>query len=251
MARPDYGLDAPGLMRGFFAAGAAALALAAGGITLIGATSDLAVIVVILVVAASAYFLGMGSLMLFWSRSVKLTTRERMLDQIAWRGNERVLDVGCGRGLMLVAAARRLPEGEAIGIDIWRAEDQSRNAPDGAIENAAIEGVSDRVAVETADMRALPFPEASFDVVVSHWSIHNLDEVADRARALEEITRVVRPGGAIILADIACHQEYMSVLKRLGCSECRLIVHPVLDAILRVVSFGSFRPATLVARRAG
>lgn len=251
MPRPNYGLDAPGLMKGFFAAGAVAFLLTGAALFFFVSTSVVASIAAAILAVAAGYFLGMGCLMLFWSRRVKLQTRERMLDEIAWRGDERVLDVGCGRGLMLVAAAHRIPRGEAIGIDIWRTEDQSCNSPAGAIENAAIEGVLARIRVETADMRALPFSDASFDVVVSHWSVHNLYQAADRSRALAEMWRVLRPGGAIMIGDIAFHHEYLAALEHLGFMECRLIFNPVLDPILRAISFGSFRPATLVARRSG
>lgn len=163
-ARVDYGLDAPGLARGFFIAGGAALA-AGIGVALAGRDWPIVTGVMALV---AVYGLGMGSLMLVWSRVIKPRQRETMLDAIAWRGDESVLDVGCGRGLMLVAAAKRLTSGHAIGIDIWQATDQSSNSPAGALANAAIEGVATRIAVQTADMRTLPFADAAFDVIVSH-----------------------------------------------------------------------------------
>ncbi|MER3436097.1 MAG: hypothetical protein C4288_22700 [Leptolyngbya sp. ERB_1_1] len=69
----------------------------------------------------------MGSYMLLFSKFQKLKDREKLLDSIQWLGNELVLDVGCGRGLMLVGAAKRLTNGKSIGIDIWQQEDQSDN----------------------------------------------------------------------------------------------------------------------------
>jgi len=75
----------------------------------------------------SFYLLGMGSYMLLFSKFQKLKDREKLLDSIQWLGNELVLDVGCGRGLMLVGAAKRLTNGKSIGIDIWQQEDQSDN----------------------------------------------------------------------------------------------------------------------------
>ena len=52
--------------------------------------------------------------MLFYSKVEKLILRERLLDRIQWRGNERVLDVGCGRGLLTMAAAHRVNRGSVI-----------------------------------------------------------------------------------------------------------------------------------------
>ena len=112
--------------------------------------------------------------MVYYSRVTKLRDRERLIEHLSLSGRERVLDVGCGRGLMVVGAAKRLPDGKVVGIDIWQAEDQSANSPDAALTNARLEGVAERVEVQTVDMRQLPFPDQSFDAVVSHWAIHNL-----------------------------------------------------------------------------
>ena len=115
--------------------------------------------------------------MVWSSRSGKVRDRERLLDAISFGGAERVLDVGRGRGLMLIGAAKRLTPGgggRAVGVDIWQAEDLSGNWPEATLENARLEGVLDRVEVKTADMRKLPFDDASFEVVVSSKAIHNV-----------------------------------------------------------------------------
>src|SRR5262245_9698142 len=77
---------------------------------------------------------GLG--MFFSSKYGKVAERERLLSRLDWRGSERVLDVGCGRGLVLVGAAKRVPSGKAVGIDIWQAEDLSGNRPQWPLDNA-------------------------------------------------------------------------------------------------------------------
>ena len=72
----------------------------------------------ILLAVVSVYCLAMGSFMLFYSGRQKIKDREKLLDLAAWTGSETVLDVGCGRGLMLVGAAKRLTTGRSIGIDM-------------------------------------------------------------------------------------------------------------------------------------
>lgn len=240
-----YGIDAPGLLRGFFLGGLGLFVLA----LLIGAyLFPLAGLVLAML---AVYPLGMGCLMLYESLIWKPRASREILDLVAWTGTEQVLDVGCGRGLMLVGAAHRLTTGTAVGIDLWRAQDQASNGPQAAIDNATSEGVEDRVRVETADMRNLPFADASFDVVVSNWALHNLEAKADRARAMAEMMRVLRPGGRLLLADIVLRHEYVMGLQGQGAKDVQIIVlQPLKDKVLGLVSFGSYQPSTVIATRA-
>src|SRR5207244_7429705 len=125
--------------------------------------------------------------MMWDSRVGKLRNRDRLLQKITWTGHERVLDVGCGRGLMLIGAAKHLTTGKATGIDIWQTEDLSGNRPQATLANARREGVAERIEVQTADMRQMPFADNAFDVVVSKAVIHNLYTVVARAQAMREI----------------------------------------------------------------
>jgi ubiquinone/menaquinone biosynthesis C-methylase UbiE len=131
----------------------------------------------------------------------KLRVWERELDRAGLQGNEQLLDLGCGRGAVLIEAAKRLPTGRAVGVDLWT-KDQSGNRPEVTLANAAAAGVADRVEVRTADMTALPFPDASFDVVTSAMAIHNIPSSEGRYRAVDEAMRVLRPGGQLIVADV-------------------------------------------------
>lgn len=199
------------------------------------------------------YGLGMAAYMTWASRVGKLRRARRLLDWAQatrpWSGDEVVLDVGCGRGLMLVEAARRLTTGTAVGVDLWRAEDQTDNEPEGALENARREGVADRVHVETGDMRALPCTDETFDVVVSHWAVHNLPDEADRRRALDEMLRVLRPGGTLVLADIAHLAEYRAHLASRGLTDIRLDDGGAEARIMGLLTGGSYRPQALLGRR--
>ena len=80
----------------------------------------------------------------------------QLLDELGLRGDEHLLDVGCGRGAVLMLAARRLPAGRAVGADVWRRRDQSGNSRAAAEGNAVAEGVRERVELADADARDLP-----------------------------------------------------------------------------------------------
>ena len=196
------------------------------------------------------YPLMMSGLMLHGSLVQKVQDADHVLDLITWSGNERVLDVGCGRGLMLVTAAKRLRAGQAIGIDIWQTRDQAGNTLEAPVANAREDGVADRVTVLTADMRKLPFDDASFDVIMSNWTIHNMKEIADRKLAMSEMNRVARPGATILLTDIVNRDEYAETLTAMGLSVRIVVLSQLRDLFLTVVTFGSFSPATVFAHKA-
>jgi arsenite methyltransferase len=153
--------------------------------------------------------------------------------------------------LMLVGAAKRLTSGKAIGVDLWQQQDQAQNNAASALENAAIEGVTDRIEVKTADMRQLPFPDSSFDIVVSSWAVHNLEIESDRHQALDEIIRVLKPNGSVVLADIVNQAEYAEYFDRHGMAKVLLHNNPIRDAVLKAVSFGSFAPSAVSASKNG
>ncbi|HKQ77841.1 MAG TPA: class I SAM-dependent methyltransferase [Blastocatellia bacterium] len=142
-----------------------------------------------------------------------------LLDQLRLRGDERILDMGCGRGAVLLMAAQRLTTGRATGVDLWRSVDQSGNSLEATRRNAIAEGVADRVELHTGDMTALPFEDNSFDAVVSSLAIHNISGGAGRERAVTEAVRVLRPGGRLMIADIRATRQHEELLAKLGMSE--------------------------------
>lgn len=130
----------------------------------------------------------------------RLAARDQMMKAVQWRGDEQVLDVGCGNGILLLEAAKRLQTGKAWGIDIWE-HNAGQQTADLLRQNARIEGVADRVELREVDARHLPFDDASFDVIFASLSLHHVGNRADRKQAIQEMVRVLKPGGRILIYD--------------------------------------------------
>jgi arsenite methyltransferase len=221
--KPDYGLDAPVVVKRMFTRGGWAFAVAiAMYIINHEQYPDVSLRILTVLGIIGAIFWGQGAFMIWSSRVAKLSLRDRLLDSIQFKGDEKVLDVGCGRGLMLIGAAKRLKSGKATGIDIWNQQDLSGNSADAVKQNAKIEGVSDRVRIETGDARKLVYPDANYDVVMSTLAIHNISEKADRDTAVREMWRVLKPGGRLLIYDIFHASAYAKILRQQGATDVTL-----------------------------
>lgn len=214
--RGNYGYDAPFalMMFGFFTVISAVLAVVFWSSGQRRSAAQMTIYFV--------FFLANATTFLHTTRRGKFQEWDRILEELRLTGNEHVLDMGCGRGAVLTAVARRLTTGWTVGVDVWSTQDQSGNASAVTVGNASIEGVADRVAVVTADMRALPFTSATFDLAVSSLAIHNIRSNAARRQAVAEGFRVLKPGGRIVIADIRATRTYEQALRTLGATNiCR------------------------------
>ncbi len=213
--KPDYGIDSPAIVLGQLVSGLIAVILAI--------FKPLGLHIRWIAAAAGVYFLHGAWSMVRYSKFGKLKLREVLLDMIPWRGDERVLDVGCGKGLLVVGAARRLKTGKAIGVDVWLPHALTGNQPESILQNAAIEGVRDRVELKQGDARELPFEAEGFDVVISNFVLHELNTPAERKRMILEIVRVLKPGGRLALIDFIFTNECVGVLHNAGLRDARLL----------------------------
>ena len=252
-ARADYGIDAPIAVRNMLivcALGILSLITRKAGLW--GEESPIAYLGLPLTSAGLACGV-MAVWMICSSKWGKVRERETYLDLLAWRGDERVLDVGCGRGLFLIGAAKRLTTGRAVGIDIWQAEDLSGNQPEATSSNARIEGVADRVEVRTADARKLPFDDASFDVVLSSAALHNIYDAGERQTAVREIARVLKVGGRVLIADVRHTRDYARALRDAGFDgerDAARSVQTLVYHLLTILTFGKVQVGYVIGSKA-
>lgn len=110
-------------------------------------------------------------------------------------GQERVLDLGCGAGHTALAVAPHAASVTAVDLTPEMLEVAARLAADRGITN---------VTFRAADVAALPFDDASFDLVTSRVSAHHY---ADPVAAVREAARVLRPGGSLLLIDTVAPED--------------------------------------------
>lgn len=210
----DYGVDAPLVP---VVLGSIGVLLLIAGVLLTWIVPIL--LLGILLLVYSMFMLLCAAGYLYSTRRGKFQVWAELLAQLHLQGDEQILDMGCGRGAVLFMVASLLPRGQANGIDLWRTVDQSGNALEATRRNAEREGVTERVALYTADMQHLPFSENHFDLVLSSLAIHNIPSAAGREKALTEAVRVLKPGGRLVIVDVFHAQSYAPFLRQLGQSE--------------------------------
>ncbi len=231
--KPDYGIDAPGVVRNLLVIGSGLIVsgflfptIHIGQVTILWSRSAFW--------PGGSLVIG-GILMVIYAKWGKFRHRDRMLNMISWRGDEQVLDVGTGRGLLLIGAARRLTSGKSTGIDVWSTKDLSGNALERTQANVEIEGVKDKAELRSDDARKLSFSDATFDVVLSNLCIHNIPDQQGRAQACREIARVLKPGGTALISDFILTGFYQKVFVEAGLKVSRTGFDPLTYPPLRIV----------------
>ena len=214
--KPDYGVDAPNVLRNLFLAGAACMLLGifGPGRVRLGTVQFL---LHPMFIGTGVLLLLEGMLFLLYVKVGKFHHRDQMLSLHAWQGEEQVLDVGCGRGLLLAAAAKRLSgAGRATGIDIWSNVDMGGNSEAATRHNLELEGIGDRCTLLSVPAQQMPFADGAFDVILSNLCLHNIYDRTTRQQAVAQIARVLKPGGLAILSDYKHTGEYADQLRTSG-----------------------------------
>ena len=147
--------------------------------------------------------------------------RDAYIDRMDLASCNRILDLGCGTGVVARALAERDDfSGEIVGVDL------SDALIDAAKHLSSEEGLAERIAFRVGDSHALDDPDSSYDAVLAHTLVSH---VTDPASVVANAARVVAPGGTIAIFD----GDYASLT--FGAGDCELnatMVNGILDAVV-------------------
>jgi ubiquinone/menaquinone biosynthesis C-methylase UbiE len=135
-----------------------------------------------------------------WGGGIQDRLWDLLLDHLVTDGQGRALDIGTGNGALAVRLAKRHPALHVVAVDYWG--NNWEYAQSNCERNAHLEGVDRRVVFHKASAASLPFKDAAFDHVVSHFVFHEVAELSDKREAIREALRVLRAGGTFAFQDM-------------------------------------------------
>jgi len=153
-----------------------------------------------LLLIPTAYFI--YAYMQFSPRGANLQAkiRDLALKQLVWDGDGRLLDIGCGNGALAIEAAKKYPQTHIVGIDYWGG--QWEYSKESCEKNARIAGVSERASFQKASAAKLPFTDEFFDVALSNFVFHEVQDVKDKRAVIKEALRVIKKDGLFVFQDL-------------------------------------------------
>jgi SAM-dependent methyltransferase len=126
--------------------------------------------------------------------------RDLVFSKLVWDGDGKLLDIGCGNGALAIEAAKKYPKAQIVGIDYWGGH--WGYSKESCEKNAQLADVAKRASFQKASAAKLPFADESFDVAVSNFVFHEVQDVKDKRAVIREALRVVKQGGAFVFQDL-------------------------------------------------
>lgn len=213
--KPDYKNWVPaGMLAGLISATVAAgILFVLFGVAGIGVGGTLRLVLAIVFGLALLALCGVTAMCTGWYRAFSYTGKrqvsKRIVEGVAGYvtlpEGGRGLDVGCGSGALIIACAKRNPQGSMLGVDRW-GKDYASFSRALCERNAGAEGVRNASFVKGNALK-LDFPDESFDAVTSNYVYHNITGV-DRKELLLETLRVLKKGGVFAIHDIMTPGRY-------------------------------------------
>lgn len=125
---------------------------------------------------------------------------DKLIENLMWDGEGKMLEVGCTSGALAVKCAKTFEEAEIVACDSWAIDrDFTKEQCE---RNAAIEGVSDQIEFVQEDIKMLSFEDNSFDAVVSCFAYRFEKDELNKRTLTKETLRVLKEGGSFAIVDM-------------------------------------------------
>ena len=129
-----------------------------------------------------------------------------IIQSLALEIKGKILDIGCGNGVLAVKLALQFVDAEVTGIDYWGEEwEYSKGVCEQNAQTGRVEG---RVHFRKGDAAALEFNNETFDGATSNLTFHEVKSAKDKKEVLREALRVVKPGGSFAFVDYFFEKKY-------------------------------------------
>lgn len=227
----NYGNWVPATMMQGAAAVLAVLALAEILSGAVWKNMPVAIVIGILFLIVLAFTLYMGKCrrtFAFEGGGLMGEIHEYLVSHLFWDGKGTLVDIGCGAGALTIRCAKRFPKAKVTGTDYWGKE--WNYAKEQCEQNAAAEGVAERILFEKGDAANLKYPTETFDAAVSNFVFHEVRTQPDKRLVVREALRVVKKGGAFAFQDMFEHKnlygdmdEFTQILREEGITEIHYI----------------------------
>lgn len=182
----------------------------------------------VLALVMAVYMLICHETFAFGKGNMMTGVHEHLVEHLDWKGEGRLLDIGCGAAALTVRCAKAFPKAQITAMDYWGAE--WNYAKEQCEKNAQIEGVADRISFQKGDAAKLDFPDETFDAAVSNFVFHEVRTAKDKRDVVKEALRVVKKGGVFSFQDMFSQkalygdmEQFVRELKAEGISEVHYI----------------------------
>ena len=209
-----YYLDAPYVVRNLFLASLACLLLSFLIFSTIHAEYGYVISICIGIGGLSYLVSSLG--MIITSYITKPRLIKKMVTNHLTSQDKIVLDAGIGSGLAGISIANLPWRPNVIGVDIWSKKDHQHNSIVSLKQNCNLAKVQDSVTIIQSDIRKIDLPDEQVDCVVCVLCIHNINQKSERFKAFQELTRLLKKQGSILLIDFQYIAEYKTHLEQCG-----------------------------------
>ena len=166
------------------------------------------IVALLFIILLISFFFPFYSFIMFSQKGGKFQEKlyNLIIQSLAADTKGKILDIGCGNGVLAVKLALQFPDADVTGIDYWGEDwEYSKGVCE---QNAQTGRVEARVHYQKGDAATLEFPDQTFDAATSNLTFHEVKSAKDKKEVLREALRVVKPGGTFAFIDYFFEKDH-------------------------------------------